>query len=86
VDECKPLPPGGLDFVEEPPTRVVTPAFSASSLSGTCISCISGVENKFDAGPGGATVEQGLTLVPISAQLEITLPLSAQLKLIVSPI
>jgi hypothetical protein len=29
-------------------------------------------------------MEQGLTLVPISAQVELTLPLSAQLKLAVS--
>jgi hypothetical protein len=28
---------------------------------------------------------QGLTLVPISAQLELTSPLSAQLKLTLSP-
>jgi len=33
-----------------------------------------------------ATPGQGLTLVPISAQLELTLPLSAQLKLDLSPI
>jgi len=31
-------------------------------------------------------LEQGLTLVPISAQLELTLPVSAQRKLTVSPI
>ena len=30
--------------------------------------------------------EQGLTLVPISAQLELTLPLAAQLKYTLSPI
>ena len=32
------------------------------------------------------TSEQGLTLVPVSTQLELTLPLSAQLKLILSSI
>ena len=32
------------------------------------------------------TIGQGLTLVPISAQLELTLPLFAQLKLTVSPV
>jgi hypothetical protein len=32
------------------------------------------------------TSNQGLTLVPISAQLELTLPLSAQRKLTSSPI
>jgi len=31
-------------------------------------------------------VLQGLTLVPISAQLELTLPLSAQIKLALSPV
>jgi hypothetical protein len=31
-------------------------------------------------------VGQGLTLVPVSAQSELTLPLSAQIKLNVSPI
>ena len=35
---------------------------------------------------GVHAVRQGLTLVPISAQLELTLPLSAQLKLSLSPI
>jgi hypothetical protein len=39
----------------------------------------------FDA-LGGETVKQGLTLVPIFAQLELTLLLSAQLKLTLSPI
>ena len=33
-----------------------------------------------------AGAKQGLTLVPISAQLELTLPLSAHLRLTVSPI
>jgi len=33
----------------------------------------------------GAAALQGLTFVPNSAQLELTLPLSAQLKLTVSP-
>jgi len=33
-----------------------------------------------------AGLGQGLTLVPISAELELTLPLSAQLKLSLSPI
>jgi hypothetical protein len=30
--------------------------------------------------------EQGLTLIPISAQLKLTLPISTQLKLTLSPI
>jgi len=30
-------------------------------------------------------IEAGLTLVPISAQLELTLPLAAQLKIALSP-
>ena len=34
----------------------------------------------------GLAVHQGLTLVPISAQLERTSPISAQLKLTLSPI
>ena len=33
-----------------------------------------------------AAIYQGLALVPISAQLQITFPLSAQLKLTLSPI
>jgi len=37
------------------------------------------------AGPTIPALRQGLTLVPISTQLELTLPLSAQLKLILSP-
>jgi len=32
-----------------------------------------------------AAVSQGLTLGPVPAQLELTLPLSAQLKLTLSP-
>ena len=36
--------------------------------------------------PAAQAVQQGLTLVPISAQLELTFPLSAQLKLTLSPI
>ena len=37
--------------------------------------------------PGGALpYGQGLTLVPVSAQLELTLPLAARLKLTLSPI
>jgi len=38
------------------------------------------------AGGGEAGRRQGLTLVPISAQLELTFPLSAQLKLHINQI
>jgi len=36
--------------------------------------------------PARAVVRQGLKLVPISAQLELTLPVPAELKLTLSPI
>jgi hypothetical protein len=39
----------------------------------------------FNAFGEGETLQQGLTLVPISAQIELTLPLSAQPKLTLSP-
>jgi hypothetical protein len=43
-----------------------------------------------ESGAAGAQpagdARQGLTLVPISAQLELTLPLTARLKLTLSPI
>ena len=35
---------------------------------------------------GGGAHQQGLTLVPISAQLELILPLSAQIQLTLSPV
>jgi hypothetical protein len=44
-----------------------------------------GVAVQGQAQPDGAAVIQGRTLVPISAQLERTLPLSAQLKVTLSP-
>ena len=46
----------------------------------------SDIESMSDGWDNSSAHGQGFTLVPISAQLELTLPLCAQLKLTLSPV
>ena len=69
-------------------TGAIRSACSLTSLPGAAFGTTAATASCRDAGAGAGgagAVDEGLTLVPISTQLQLTLPLSAELKLTLSP-